>query len=192
MNTLTSPGIQYYDHFLMKEIPAFKQAHASWNKEIVDLRKDVQRILKDLEKISLLKAGISVEEKAGIFFNILRDYLNDLSEFQNSLQIMIGSLSNSGPLASATTNGKLMDEEFRKNFRQAWHDKVLQMNLLLCELEPLKKESEVFIEAIFYIFDNYSKRSAMSRFNHTMLKPLSSVFQPIRKLVQSRLELSHF
>ena len=150
-SSIFSPNIQYYDHFLMKEVPAFRNEQIAWKKELNLLKKEISQLNKELVRIHGLKFGISIEERSFFLMQVINDFFLSITQAQTDLKrllLLIGS-------------EKLTDAVFRKELKNSFNTKIKELNELVSELEPVKREAESFIEAIDFIFYNYNNYNYM-------------------------------
>ena len=171
---ITTPTLKYYDHFMMKEVPAFMFQQNAGNKEVLTLKKEINVQIRSLTKINLLNFGMSIADKSVFLVQVLKDYISSVNMIQTKLAV----------LKSQLRSDKMADEDFRKNYKIAYKSAIRELEDLIIELDPIKQEAQNFTEAIFFVSKSVSLAKPAHKLNLDFVRPLSFVFYPIRKLVQ--------
>lgn len=174
MQMITTPSIKYYDHFLMKEVPSFMYEQNAGQKEVLALKKEINIQIKSLSKINLLNFGMSIAEKSVFLIQVLKDYLASINLIQNRL----------ATLKTQLRSEKMIDEDFRKDYKIAYKTAIRELQDLIIELDPIKQEAQSFAEAVFFVSNTYTQPKQVSKLNIDFVRPFSFVFYPIKKLVQ--------
>lgn len=171
---LTTPTIKYYDHFIMKEIPAFIYEQSAGQKEVAVLKKEVTQIIRGLYKIDLVNFGMSISEKSEFLVRVLKDYLISI----NAVQVKLSRLK------SELRSFKMNDEEYRNSYKISYKVTIGELYKLIMEVDPIKEEAKSFLKAVLFVSSHPSTQRQSGRLTMDFVKPLSFVFYPIRKLVQ--------
>lgn len=174
MQMINTPTLKYYDHFMMKEVPAFMFEQNAGTKEVLFLKKELNIQIKNLTKINLLNFGMSIADKSIFLVQVLKDYLSSI----NTIQIKLGELK------SQLRSEKMADEDFRKDYKIAYKAAIRELDNLILEIDPFKQEAQSFVDAVLFVSHSYTPIKQISKLSFDFVRPLSIVFNPIRKLVQ--------
>ena len=153
---ITTPTLKYYDHFLMKEIPSFRFKQSAGKKEAVLLKKEINKIESDLQKVMSLKFGKTAEEKSLSYIQLLREYTERLNELNAKIM----------KLMIIPDSELLYEEQHRREYKNQFLNSIVELHLLLAEIEPVKEEAKAFTA------------------NFNLNISLFNVLQPIRRIVQ--------
>lgn len=174
MQMMNTPTIKYYDHFMMKEVPAFMSEQNAGTKEVLTLKKEINLQIRSLTKINLLNFGMSIADKSIFLVQVLKDYLSSINIIQTKLL----------ELKSQLRSDKMSDDDFRKNYKIAYKSAIRELEDLILEIDPFKQEAHSFVEAVLFVSHRFTPVKQASKLSLDFVRPLSIVFYPIRKLVQ--------
>lgn len=153
---ITTPTLKYYDHFLMKEIPSFRFKQSSGKKETALLKKEIYKIISDLQKVILFKFGKTAEEKCFHYIQILKEYIDRLNQLNGKIvKLMV-----------IPDSEMLYDDQIRKEYKNMFLNSLIELHTLIAEIEPVKTEAKAFTA------------------NFNLHYSFFNVLQPIRRIVQ--------
>lgn len=153
---ITTPTIKYYDHFLMKEVPSFRYKQSSGKKEAALLKKEISKIVSDLQKVIYFKFGKTADEKCSHYIEVLKIYTDRLNELNVKIvKLMV-----------APDSEMLYDDQYRKEYKTLFLNSITELHMLIAEIGPLKSEAKAFTE------------------NFNLHRSVFNVLQPIRRMVQ--------